>query len=263
MTGTDVTQVEHLQALVREKVWKQLREVARPDSRFHWDFSSFICDFEGSDRCADRVAALRAWRDSELVFVTPDNSTEAVRRIALEHGKPFLMTTYGIRRGFIHIDSSRVPAAERAYAATLDGADVHGRPVTLNDVAAMPRVELLVTGGSAVTLDGLRLGKGHGYFDLEWALLSEIGAVDERSEIVDVVHDCQVVDAVVQPAPHDVRVDWVVTPTRTLRVEGPGHPLGRVLWELVEGTEFEAIPPVVELAARQGRQLQGTGHVIL
>lgn len=250
-----MTRTQHHQELLREQVWKQLREVGRPDSRFHWDFSAFIADFEGSDRCAERVQALTAWRDAALLFITPDNSTEPVRRAAIADGKPFLMTTYGIRRGFVFLDPSSVPAGQVAYAATLDGADHHGRPVTLDEIAGMGRVELLVTGGSAVCLDGLRLGKGHGYFDLEWALLSEIGSVDERSEIVDVVHDCQVVDAVVVPEEHDVRVDWVVTPTRTARVTGPGHPRGRVLWDLVRGTEFEHIPPVIELAARQGREL--------
>lgn len=43
---------------------------------------------------------------------------------------------------------------------------------------------------------GMRFGKGHGYFDLEFAMLSEIGLVDASSEVVDVVHDCQYVDAV-------------------------------------------------------------------
>lgn len=257
MTDTEVPEVrdvQTVQTILRTKVWEGLRHVARPDSRFHWDFSAFIADFEGSDRCAERIEALAVWRESDLLFVTPDNSTEPVRRAAIAKGKSFLMTTYGIRRGFLFLEPERIPAGEVSYAATLDGADVHGRPVSLEDIAGMGKIRLLVTGGSAVTLDGLRLGKGHGYFDLEWALLSEVGAVDEYSEIVDVVHDCQVVDASIEPAEHDVRVDWVVTPTHTYRVEGPGHPLGRVLWELVSGTEFENLPPVVELAARRNAE---------
>lgn len=246
---SDGAQTVH--SLLREQVWGELRQVARPDSRFHWDFSSFIADFEGSDRAAERLAALPAWQASTLMFITPDNSTEHVRRAALSEGKSFVMTTYGIRRGFLHLAPEDVPPADVNYAATLDGCDRFGRPVTLAEIAALDRIGLLVTGGSAVTLDGLRLGKGHGYFDLEWALLSEVGAVDERSEIADVVHECQVVDADVAPAAHDVRVDWVVTPTRTLQVDGPGHPRGHVLWDLVAGTEFEQIPPVAELAARR------------
>jgi len=239
------------QRVVREQVWAALRAVARPDSRFHWDFSSFIADFEGSEACAERVRALASWDRADLVFITPDNSTEAVRHRAIEEGRRLLMTTYGIRRGFLYLEPGRVRPGEERYAATLDGMDALARPVTLAEISRLGTIGLLVTGGSAVNLEGLRIGKGHGYFDLEWALLSEAGAVEATSEIVDVVHDCQVVDLPIDRAAHDVRVDWIVTPTQTIRVDAGGHPLGKVLWELVAGTEFEQLPPVVELARQR------------
>ena len=240
------------QSFVREKVWTALRDVARPDSRFHWDFGSFIADFEGSDVCSDHLRRFDSWTGSDLVFITPDNSTEAVRRAAISDGKKCLMTTYGIRRGFLFLDPEDVPANETAYAATLDGMDHFGRALGLDEVAKLGHIGLLVTGGSAVNYEGLRIGKGHGYFDLEWALLSEVGSTDASTEIVDIVHDCQVVDLDVAALAHDVRVDWIVTPTRTIHVEGPARAPGRVHWELIGGTEFELIPPVMELAARKG-----------
>jgi len=251
------TATSDVQRFVREKVWTSLREVARPDSRFHWDFASFIADFQGSDICSERLRSFESWTSSDLVFITPDNSTEAVRRAAIGDRKPFLMTTYGIRRGFLALDPCDVPVNDLAYAATLDGMDHYGRPVDLNEVADLGHIGLLVTGGSAVSLDGLRIGKGHGYFDLEWALLSEVGATDASTEIVDIVHDCQVVDIEVAAADHDVRVDWIITPTRTIRVEGPRRLPGRVRWELIGGTEFELIPPVLDLATRRGRDVHG------
>ncbi|MGC9961564.1 MAG: 5-formyltetrahydrofolate cyclo-ligase [Acidimicrobiales bacterium] len=247
--GSDV------QRFVREQVWTALRSVARPDSRFHWDFGSYICDFEGSDVCSEQLRGFPSWANSDLMFITPDNSTEDVRRAAIAEGKRFLMTTYGIRRGFLLLDPGDVPEGDTRYAATLDGMDRYARPVDLEEVAKLGHIGLLVTGGSAVSLDGLRVGKGHGYFDLEWALLSEVGSTDESTEIVDVVHDCQVVDIEVEAAEHDVRVDWIVTPTRVIRVEGPPRPAGRVRWELIGGTEFELIPPVLELAARSGQTI--------
>jgi 5-formyltetrahydrofolate cyclo-ligase len=249
-----------VQRFVREKVWTSLRSVARPDSRFHWDFGSFIADFDGSNVCSQRLRDLESWARSELVFITPDNSTEAVRRAAIADGKAFLMTTYGIRRGFLVLDPRDVPANEIAYAATLDGMDHYGRPIDLDAIAKLGHIGLLVTGGSAVSVDGLRIGKGHGYFDLEWALLSEVGSTDESTEVADIVHDCQVVDIEVEAAEHDVRVDWILTPTRTIRVEGPPRPAGRVRWEMIGGTEFELIPPVRDLAARSGRDVHG--HLI-
>lgn len=244
-SGLDVRQ------LLREEVWDAFRAVARPDSRFHWDFSAFIPDFEGSELCADRVRALKGWQESQLLFITPDNSTEYVRRAAMDDGRPFLMTTYGIRRGFLLLDPSTVAPGDRAYAATLDGMDRYATPLSLRDVATLPDIGLLVTGGSAVTLAGVRLGKGHGYFDLEWALLSEVGRVDETSQIVDVVHDFQVVDVDVDGEEHDVPVDWIITPSRTIATHRAQRMRGRVYWALLAGTELESIPPVLELARLQ------------
>ena len=33
----------------RVQIWEELLRVAKPDSKFSWQFSEFICDYEGSD----------------------------------------------------------------------------------------------------------------------------------------------------------------------------------------------------------------------
>lgn len=233
----------------REQIWTELAKVARPDSRFHWDFHSFIADFEGSERCAQRIADLPCYKAPGMVFVTPDNSTEAFRLRLLRDGRPFLMTTYGIGRGFLRLDPSAIPPEDLRYAATLDGADRYGTPATLADIARGLRLGLLVTGGSAVSRNGVRFGKGHGFFDLEWALLSEIAVVDGATEIVDVVHDCQVVDEDLEPHSHDATVDWIVTPTATMRTSARPRPPGRVHWDLLIASPLGDLPPVRELRA--------------
>jgi 5-formyltetrahydrofolate cyclo-ligase len=236
----------------RERIWAALRRVGRPDSRFHWDFSSFIADFEGSDSASARILELPAWREAAEVFITPDNSTELLRREAMAAGKVLLCTTYGIRRGFMRLAPGVVPPHEISYAATLDGMDRYATPVSLAELKGGKPLRLLVTGGSAISRNGIRFGKGHGYFDLEWAMLSEIGLTDARSEIVDIVHDLQVVDEVLAGEPHDVPVDWIVTSERTIHVPDCGRQPGRVRWELLPGTEHEHLPPIDELRAMLG-----------
>ncbi|MEU6645048.1 5-formyltetrahydrofolate cyclo-ligase [Saccharomonospora sp. NPDC046836] len=231
----------------RERIWAALRRVGRPDSRFHWDFSSFIADFAGSDAATARILQLPAWQQAERVFITPDNSTELLRREAIRAGKTVLATTYGIRRGFLQLDPADVPPHEVSYAATLDGLDRYATPTPLARLRGGEPLRLLVTGGSAISRNGIRFGKGHGYFDLEWAMLSEIGLTTGESEIVDIVHDAQVVDEVLTGEPHDVPVDWIVTPTRTIHVPDHGREPGRVRWELLPGTEHEHLPPIEEL----------------
>jgi len=233
----------------RERIWTELAKVARPDSRFHWDFSSFIADFEGSDECARRIRSLDSYRMGGAVFITPDNSTEALRAQVIADGRPVLMTTYGIVRGFLALDAGSVKAGQEAYAATLDGMDRHARPVTLAQISPWGPLRLLVTGGSAVSTNGVRFGKGHGFFDLEWAILSEIGVVDDDTEIACVVHDCQVVDESLSGEDHDVPVDWIITPTRSIHVDAPGRRPGRVRWEMLEGSQLGGVPPLRELRA--------------
>ena len=171
----------------------------------------------------------------------------------MEDGKAFLMTTYGIRRGFLLLEAKAVAKEEISYAATLDGMDRHARAVTLADIKTLGHLGLLITGGSAVTRQGLRVGKGHGFFDVECALFSELGVMDESSEIVDIVHDEQIVDLDVEASPHDVGVDWIVTPTQSIHVVDPVRGPGRIFWDLIPGTEFEHMPPIEELRIMQGR----------
>jgi 5-formyltetrahydrofolate cyclo-ligase len=234
----------------REQIWQALRRVGRPDSRFHWDFSSFIADFDDNDQATARVIELQAWKQSDRVFITPDNSTERLRRAAIRDGKTLLVTTYGIRRGFLQLRPGVVPAEDIKYAATLDGLDVYAVPVTLEELENSGPLGLLITGGSAISRNGIRFGKGHGYFDLEWAMLSEIGLTDDSSEVVDIVHDEQFVDEDLDGEDHDVAVDWIVTPTRTIHVTVDREP-GKVFWDKIPGTEHETIPPILELAARR------------
>ena len=233
----------------RDRVWETLNRVGKPDSRFHWDFSSFIADFEGNDLATARILELDAWKAADRVFITPDNSTELLRREAMRAGKTILVTTYGIRRGFLQLDPSVVPAEDVKYAATLDGLDHFATPVTLAELAGGTPLGLLVTGGSAVSSNGIRFGNGHGYFDLEWAMLSEIGLTSPDSQVVDIVHDEQYVDEVLVGEPHDVAVDWIVTPLRTIPVTDCVREPGRVRWELIPGTEHEDLPPIRELRA--------------
>jgi 5-formyltetrahydrofolate cyclo-ligase len=58
MTGP--LNLEQHKSLIRNKVWVQLRHVARPDSRFHHDYSSFIADFDGSSAATDLLVSLLA-----------------------------------------------------------------------------------------------------------------------------------------------------------------------------------------------------------
>ena len=63
----------------RKKIWEELKKVAKPDSRFHWDFAEFIADYEGSDKGAQLIRDLEVYKKAQVIFITPDNNMEKLR----------------------------------------------------------------------------------------------------------------------------------------------------------------------------------------
>ena len=67
------------------------------------------------------------------------------------------------------LDPRRLSEEKRREAATIKGALRHGKVIDLDQV---PELDLVLTGSVAVNLKGARLGKGGGFSDLEYGLLS-------------------------------------------------------------------------------------------
>lgn len=237
----------------RVMIWEQLRTVAKPDSRFSWDFAEFITDYEGSELGVDRLCSLAAYEAADVVFITPDNNLETLRERVIRDGKIMVMTNYGISRGFFLLRPEWVPAGKEELASTLDGVQRFWQHRTLSALAAeIDTIRVLVSGASAITPAGIRFGKGHGYFDLEWAMFYTKGLVTTDATVIAVGHDCQVVDVPVEVQPYDTAIDFIVTPTRVIetRSEFP-KPTHGVMWYHLEPDMLGRIPPLQELWAEE------------
>jgi 5-formyltetrahydrofolate cyclo-ligase len=244
----------------RHEVWDDLRTVARPDSRFHLRFSAFIPDFEGSDEATRRLLQRLALhsgtasptRPAPHLMVTPDNSLIGLRQRLIETGCSLVVPSYNLARGFRHFAPGAVAPTLARYAAWLDGVEHFGAPLSLSGLAGLGRFDAVVTGSSAVALSGVRFGRGHGYFDLEWRLFAELGLVDERTPVATLVHDLQVLERPLMASPDDVPVDLIATPTRMLSVSRPHTRPRRMDWALVDEDMVAAIPPLAELQRSLG-----------
>jgi 5-formyltetrahydrofolate cyclo-ligase len=234
-------------AEARAHVWSELIKVAKPDSRYHFDFNEFIPDFDGSDEATARLTGMEIYRNASTVFITPDNCLEKLRAQTVRDGKTQIVSTYGIRRGLVELRPDHVPQGLEEYATLLDAIETLGRHISLNELKEQYQIDLIVTGASTVSATGVRFGKGHGFFDLEWAFLYKIGVVDTQTPIVAFVHDCQVVDVDLEPSPFDTVCDYIVTPTRTIQVADAQKPTAGVIWDKLEHGMMEAIPPLQEL----------------
>ena len=236
---------------IRIQIWEDLRPIAVPDSRFDLDFSMYIPDYPGSDGIHPTLQRMPFYAAAGTVFVTPDNNLWRLRQALLVEGRSLLMTTYGIARGFLWFPGGSVPVGQEPFAASLDGAEIYARRITLRQVEDLGPLDFLVTGASAISRDGIRFGKGHGYFDLEWAMLREIGAASVDTPVVGCVHDCQYIEAELSATPTDTIVDWVLTPSRTIQVQSK-HPKPKgVDWSILDVNLLNSVPPLQELRGRR------------
>ena len=140
-------------------------------------------------------------------------------------------------------------AAEKPFVLvdvdpTIKRAMRDGRPVGVEE---MERVELVVCGTVAVNRDGVRVGKGGGYSDLEFGLLTEAGLVDGTTLLATTVHPLQMVDEELPETAHDFRVEWIVTPDDVIATRGGQRPSG-ILWDDLDAEKIAAVPVLARLA---------------
>lgn len=219
---------------LRKRVYRLLLEnrAARPP----FPIEGRIPNFVGAELAARRLVEEDIFRKAEVVFSNPDSPQRPVREAALRHGKLLVMASPRLRRGFVVLDPRRISPADYSFASTIRGA------LSLGEIRLeVPPIDLKVAGSVAVDAYGGRIGKGGGYSDLEYAILLEMGAVSEETPIVTTVHDLQVVEKVPM-ARHDVPIDWVFTPTRSIKCQRRSPRPPGIIWEIIPREELEAIP---------------------
>ncbi|QRV16277.1 5-formyltetrahydrofolate cyclo-ligase [Haloterrigena salifodinae] len=204
---------------IRERVWDDLEESG--EARFPFPPHGRIPNFAGADDAAERLAEQPEWRDATTIKANPDAPQLPVRRAALRAGKTVYMAVPRLadEKCFLKLDPDEL--SDYDAATTVSGSSEHGEQVGPD---AVEEIDLIVSGSVAVTENGGRIGKGEGYSDLEYAILRGLG-LDDTVAIGD----------------HDVSMDLVVTPERTIRPESRAQPSG-IDWDLLDEERLEEIP---------------------
>jgi 5-formyltetrahydrofolate cyclo-ligase len=232
---------------IRQKVWQTFQREGV--GRFPGAFGR-IPNFVGSEHAAQLLREIAVWRRALVVKVNPDAPQLAVRRLALAEGKILYMAVPRLRteKCFVEIDPQRL-GKKTALAASIAGACRYGRAVSPRE---MRPVDLVVCGSVAVGRDGARLGKGGGYCDLEYGLLREEGKVRESTPILTTVHLVQIFGERITMLPHDLPVDFLVTPSEVIATR-PTHPRPRgIYWDLLRPFRINAIPLLRQRLKRGG-----------
>lgn len=227
---------------IRTTVWDRLEETGA--ARFPFPVTGRIPNFAGASDAAEQLFTLDSWEAADTVKANPDYAQFDIRVGALEAGRDVYVAVPRLAEEacFRHLDP--VTIDDPSDAATISGANEHGVP-RLPD--ALPQIDLIVVGSVAVTTVGVRIGKGEGYSDLEYALLREFDLVDDGTSVVTTVHEQQVIEPSIDPSPHDVPVDWIVTPERTIDVTSDYPPPAGIDWSLLSPTDVEEKPALAAL----------------
>ena len=144
---------------------------------------------------------------------------------------------------FVVLDPSGL--GKNLYAASsIKGAFEFGRQVSVHE---MKPVDLILCGSVAVRLDGSRIGKGGGYSDLEYAIAIELGIITPETPIITTVHPLQIVSSRFTLAPHDIPVDFIVTPDKAIATKTRINRPRGVYWDYLDDEKIAAIPLLKKL----------------
>jgi 5-formyltetrahydrofolate cyclo-ligase len=198
--------IAHKKQQLREKIWSEMERLGI--AAFPKPCKGRIPNFYGASTAAEKLRQLEEWKRAKVIFANPDSPQQRVRESALLDGKTLIMASPRLKRGFILIDPANVKGKER-FASTIKGAFKFGM-----ETQSFPKPDLIVEGSVAVDLHGHRLGKGHGYGDMEISILRRMFG---EIPIVTTVHDIQVVEDVPSEK-KDEKISVIVTPTRIIRV---------------------------------------------
>jgi 5-formyltetrahydrofolate cyclo-ligase len=222
---------------IRATIWKKLQEnrVARfPGAEGR------IPNFIGAEACAGLLSETSYWKAAKILKVNPDSPQRAIRHAALKEGKLLYMAVPRLRseKPFIELDPKKMKCSPYA-ASSIKGAGKCGRPVGLNQ---LKKIDLIVCGSVAVNRKGARVGKGGGYSDLEFALLTEERKIDGATPIVTSVHPLQVVNEDIPMTEHDIPLTVIVTPEEIIETKPRLKRPRGIYWPLLAQDKIAAIP---------------------
>jgi len=222
---------------LRQQIWALLQKhkVARfPGAEGR------IPNFIGAEACAKRLAETIYWKTAKVLKINPDSPQRAIRQRALAEGKTIYMAVPRLHshQPFIELDPKKLKCSPFA-ASSIKGAGQHGRPVTLEEVT---NIDLVVCGSVAVNRRAARVGKGGGYSDLEFALLTEQKKIGAHTPIVTSVHPLQIVDEEIPMTQHDIPLSAIITPNEVIETKSSFPRPKGIYWKMLPQEKIADIP---------------------
>ncbi|XP_072321811.1 methenyltetrahydrofolate synthase domain-containing protein isoform X1 [Eucyclogobius newberryi] len=241
-THTDATKED-----IRQRVWHYIEE--NNLANFPRPVYNRIPNFKGASTACAKVSELQAFSEAEEVKVDPDKPLEEARLLILQAQKTLLVPTPRLRTGLFNKITPPAEATKKLLRICSSSQGVKDFSVPV-DLDAKMKVDLVVVGSVAVSETGLRIGKGEGFADMEYGMMASMGAVNESTVVVTIVHDCQVVEIPEKLMEnHDLTVDYILTPTRVIKTDCQLPKPHGIIWSKLDTEKLEKIPILKKLRA--------------
>ncbi|XP_061883094.1 methenyltetrahydrofolate synthase domain-containing protein isoform X2 [Entelurus aequoreus] len=225
---------------IRGKVWDYIED--NNLANFPRPVHNRIPNFKDSSTACAKVSELQVFTQAVEVKVDPDKPLEGARLAVLEAHKTLLVPTPRLRSGLFNkiVPPQGANKEQLRICSSSQGVKEFSVPI---DLDAKVKIDLVVVGSVAVSEKGVRIGKGEGYADLEYGMMASMGAVNESTVVVTIVHDCQVVDIPDElMESHDLTVDYILTPSRVIQTNCQSRKPQGIIWTKLHTAKLEKIP---------------------
>ena len=232
---------------IRNTVW-HLMESQRLIKDYPPSCFEKIPNFRGSGYAAERLAKLKEFKHAKHIKVNASLAQQHVRFTALKMKKTLYVPCPALTTDFLYkVDPNNFTESWHVKrASSKAGAAELGEKITMDNIDSV-KLDIVVVASVACSYNGVRLGKGQGFAELEWGILYLAGAVNKKTIVVTTVHDDQVLNRKRLPtslmSKHDLPVDIIVTPTRVISVRKRlKKPTCGILWDLLSEDRIKDIP---------------------
>ncbi|XP_077420754.1 methenyltetrahydrofolate synthase domain-containing protein isoform X2 [Vanacampus margaritifer] len=234
---------------IRQKIWDYIED--KDLANFPRPVHNRIPNFKGAVQTCDRLTVLQEFKSSQTIKINPDRPQQHARFVTLEAHKTLLVPTPRLRSGLFNkiVPPQGADKEQLRICSSSQGVKKFSVPIGLD---AKVKIDLVVVGSVAVSEKGFRIGKGEGFADLEYAMMASMGAVDESTVVVTIVHDCQVVDVPEDlMEKHDLTVDYILTPSRVIKTNCLSPKPQEIIWTKLDPEKLEKIPILKTLLAME------------
>ncbi|ESO09661.1 hypothetical protein HELRODRAFT_195048 [Helobdella robusta] len=223
-------------AQIRKEVWNNLYdkdELISPTLPY-----KLVPIFKGIDAAIEKLLELDLIKKTDKLLLSMEKLLKDVRLRILQEKSVMYVTTYKSSMSTV----CKVDAPEKANSRYLRQCSNLIMGDRIHHIAAGEvKFDVLLVSSVAVSESGQRTCKDDILGELEFAILSSLGFVTDDTVVVTLVHDCQVFSKLPESkGPHDLPVDFIVTPTRVIQCPKSSKKT-EICWSMVAESQMDKL----------------------